>query len=135
MKIYFDENVAFQIPEALNILQQPCKDEEIEVICISEKFGRGVTDEEWIPEVGKERGVVVTQDLKIQYTRQQRILYEKYNVGVVFFKPPSKKGYTYWEQVINILSSWAEIKKIAIHHKRPFAYIRRPGSKKLIEIT
>ena len=134
MKIYFDENFAYQIPKALNILQKPCDDEEIEVYSISEIFGRGAKDEDWIPKVAEEAGIVITQDLKIQYTKQQRELYNQYNLGAVFLKPPSKKGYKYWEQVTKIFISWESIKEIALNGKRPFSYIIRPRSKKLEEL-
>ena len=134
MKIYFDENFAHQIPQALDLLQKPCKKENIEVYSISNIFGRGATDEEWIPKVAEENGIVITQDLKIQYTKQQKELYKKYNLGVVFIKPPSKKGYTYWEHVTKIIISWHDIKEIALNQERPFSYVIRPRSSRLENI-
>lgn len=130
MKIYFDENFPYQIAKALNILQSPKEDENVEVVNISDYFGRGAADEMWIPQIAKLNGIVVTQDLRIQNTHHQRDLYREHKLGVVFFKPPSKKGYTYWEQVEKVILSWKEIKNTD-RQKRPFAFVIRPNSKHL----
>ncbi len=130
MKIYFDENFPYQLAKALNILQSPKVDEDVEVLNISDEYGRGAADEEWIPQIAKSNGIVITQDLRIQNTKQQRELYRQYKLGVVFLKPPSKKGYSYWEQVEKVIMSWRDIKD-AKNFKRPFAFIIRPNSKHL----
>ena len=95
MKFYIDENIAPQIGRALSILQKPLP-EKVEVLTIRDEYGKGASDEEWIPEVGKENGIVITQDLNIQRIKQQRDLYRKYKLGVVFLKPPSKNGFSYF---------------------------------------
>jgi len=134
MKIFFDENFPPQIANALNILQAPRISENIEVVNISQEFGRGVADETWIPAIGKINGVVVTQDYKIHITRQQRELYNQFNLGVFFLKPPSKTGYKYWEIVKRIFNSWQDIKEISRTTKRPFALVMRPRSSSFISI-
>lgn len=133
MKIYFDENFPYQIARALNILQEPSQ-EVVTVLNVSEEFGRGAQDEDWIPKVGKENGIIITQDLNIHHTRQQRELYRKHNLGVVFLKPPSKSGYLYWQMVNKILLSWAAIKNLAMKNERPFAFVLRSRSSKLEEL-
>jgi len=90
MKFYVDENITPNIAQALAILQNPRSNEGIEVFTIKDKFGKGTPDEEWIPKVAAEDGIVITQDLNIHRVRQQRELYRQYGLGVVFFKPPKK---------------------------------------------
>ncbi len=130
MKFYFDENITPQIVRALEILQEPLK-EEIEVYSIADEFGRGAADEEWIPKVAKENGIVITQDINIQRTKHQRELYRNHNLGVIFLKPPKGKGIKYWEMVSKILEAWPDIKQTCNRAKKPFAYVITPKSKKL----
>lgn len=134
MNFFFDENITPQIARALAILQEPLQHEQIKVFNIRDEFGRGATDEEWIPEVGKQEGVVITQDLNIHRTRQQRELYRQFKIGVVFFKPPKKIGYGYWTMIEKIIEAWPDIKKTARREKKPFSYVIRPRSKRLEEL-
>jgi hypothetical protein len=119
-KIYIDENLSHHIAEGLNILENPTGD-GFEVVSIAAIFGRGVQDEDWIPIVGAEQAVVITQDLNIHRTRRQRELFEEHGVGIFFLTPPSKSGYRYWEQVEQLVRRWSDIKK-KCRSKRPFAF-------------
>lgn len=124
-KIFIDENFPPQLAEGLNILQNPqnTKDNlEIEIVSIKKEFGSGVKDEDWIPLVGKQNGIVITQDYRIQTTRHQRNLYKEHGVGVLFFHPPSKTGFSYWEMVKQLVERWEKIKSIAKKHNAPFAF-------------
>ena len=135
MRFYFDENITPQIARALSILQENIHNEgAIKVFNIRDEFGRGAADEEWIPEVGKKGGIVITQDLNIHRTRQQRELYRQFKIGVVFFKPPKKTGYGYWTMIEKIIEAWPDIKRVAKREKKPFAYVIRPRSKRLEEL-
>jgi len=129
-KIYIDENFAPQLANGLNVFQQHLNLKEkskFEVISLPEKFGRGALDEEWIPKVGAEKGIVITQDLRIQTTRHQYELYKSHELGVFFFKPPSN-GYSFWEMVEQVIKRWPEIKK-KTRNQRPFAYRCRSKGK------
>lgn len=101
---------------------------------IIDEFGRGVEDEEWIPLIGDEEGVVITQDQNINRIRQQRELYIKHQLGLFIFKPPSKRGYKYWKWVEVIIDSWVELKETAQRSSKPFGYLYRPRSKKPIDL-
>ncbi|TAE29995.1 MAG: hypothetical protein EAZ91_11130 [Cytophagales bacterium] len=125
-KIYIDENLSPYIAEDLDILERPMGD-GFEILSIGKTFGRGAQDEDWIPEVGAQEAVVVTQDINIHRTRRQRELFEKHGVGIFFISPPSKTGYTYWEQVEQLVRRWRDIKK-KCRTKRPFAYKCTPKS-------
>ncbi len=122
-KIYIDENFAPQLALGLDIFQKHLNKKEktkFQILSIKQEFGAGALDEVWIPKVGKEGGVVITQDLRIQTTRHQYELYKKHGLGVFFFKPPSK-GYTFWEMLVQLIKRWPELKKIC-KTKRPFAF-------------
>jgi hypothetical protein len=122
-KIYVDENFSHHLAAGFDIFQQHLNYKEkiqFQVLSIKAVFGQGVKDEIWIPIVGKESGIVITQDLRIQTTRHQNELYKKHGLGVFFFKPPSN-GYTFWEMVEQLVKRWPELKRKA-DDKRPFAF-------------
>lgn len=121
MKFYFDENISPHLAKGLHILEQP-NNHGIEVYSIKEAFGQGIEDEKWIPLIGKENGIVISQDYNIQKKANQRDLYKKHGVGIFFIKPPSKNGYKYWEMVEYTISRWKEFKKIASSTQKPFAF-------------
>ncbi len=73
MNIYIDENLPSKLAKGINILEQPNR-EGVNVYSIKETFGQGSLDEDWIPEVGKEKGIVITQDYNIHRTRSQNEL-------------------------------------------------------------
>lgn len=132
--IYIDENFSHHLADGLNIFQKHLnlnEKLEIQVLSIKDKFGKGVKDEVWIPLVGGEKGIVITQDLRIQTTRHQNELYKKHGLGVFFFKPPSN-GFSFWEMVEQIIKRWPEIKKKSAEN-RPFAY--RITQKKMERLT
>lgn len=125
MKIFIDENLSPFIAKGINILEQQMGD-GFEVLSIKDEFGKGSKDEDWIPEVGRQKGVVITQDKNIHRTKPQRDLFEKHGVGVFFISPP-KRGYTYWQMVEILIEEWRDIKS-KCSTKRPFSFIHKPRS-------
>lgn len=124
-KIFVDENLPPQLAEGLHVLQGPQneKDEiKLEVFSIRSRFGQGTKDEDWIPEIGKVQGVVITQDYRIQTTRKLREMCIEEKVGLFFFNPPSKEGFPYWEMVKQTVRRWEDIKRIIKKNKPPFAF-------------
>ncbi|MET4080735.1 hypothetical protein ABIB40_000679 [Pedobacter sp. UYP30] len=124
-KIFIDENLPKQLAIGLNELQRPqnIRDGfELEVLSVSDVYGIGAKDEDWIPKVGAINGIVITQDFRIQTQKHQRELYLKNDVGIFFLNPPSKLGYQYWEMVKKLISEWENIKKIVNKNKPPFAF-------------
>ncbi len=61
--------------------------------------------------VGAENGIVITQDFRIQTQRHQKELYKQSGIGILFLKPPSNKGFTYWEMVKKIVFEWKILNK------------------------
>ena len=124
-KIYIDENMPSQLAHGLHTLQQPQNNKdgfEIEVLSIKDVFGQGALDEDWIPKVGAENGIVITQDFRIQSQKHQRELYIENGVGILFLNPPSKSGFSYWDMVKKLINEWDDIKKIVRKNKTPFAF-------------
>lgn len=124
-KIYIDENFPPQLADGLNRLVQPQNKKDgidIEILSIKDVFGQGEQDEDWIPKVGKQNGIVITQDFHIQTQKHQKELYKENGVGILFFNPPSKGGFAYWEMVKQLVNRWDEIKHIASKNKTPFAF-------------
>ncbi len=125
MIVYIDENLSPHLARGLNLLQAPMNGEEkepIEIQSIKDVFGQGTTDEEWIPKAGKQGAIVVTQDLNIHRTRSQFELFQQHGLGIFFFRPPSNRGYLYWDMVQQVINRWAEMKKLAFKTKKPFAF-------------
>jgi hypothetical protein len=123
--IYIDENLAPQLARGLNELQSPQNKRDIlniQVLSIKDIFGQGGKDEDWIPKVGTENGIVITQDLRIQSQRHQKELYIKHGVGILFINPPSKIGFAYWDMVKLLINRWDEIKQIVRKNETPFAF-------------
>ena len=105
IRVYIDENFAQQLANGLNVFQEHLNHKEkfnFEVLSIKEVFGQGALDEDWIPIAGKEKAIVITQDLRIQLTKHQNELYKQHGLGVFFFKPPSD-GYSFWEMVEQVI--------------------------------
>ena len=121
MKIYIDENMPSQLADGLSILEKP-NNEGVEVYSIQKEYGRGILDEDWIPQVGQVSGIVITQDSKMQRIKSQFRLLKEYKLGIFYLIPPGRKGYTYWEMVEKIILNWREIKQIARRNKPPFAF-------------
>lgn len=124
-KIFIDENLPRQLAIGLHELQQPQNKRdglEIEVLSIRDIYGQGEQDEDWIPKVGKENGIVITQDFHIQTRRHEKELYFENGIGIFFLNPPSNGGFAYWEMVKQLVNKWDDIKKIIKKTPTPFAF-------------
>lgn len=136
MIIYIDENMPKMLAEGFHILQEPenfrlkLKD-KIEVKSIANEFGRGALDEEWLPKAGKQNSCIITQDFNINRIRHQRALCEKYNLGMFYFRPPSKNGFSYWQMVQLLTKHWPEIIRTVSKKRRPFSFKITSRSSKL----
>ena len=126
MIIYLDENMPRHLAQGFNTLQFPesFKTKQlIEVKYIPDVYGAGAKDVDWIPEVGKEKACVITQDININRRKHELELYRKHKVGMSFLKGPSKKrGLSIWQMVEAMARNWPEISQKVYWEKRPFAY-------------
>jgi len=124
IKVLMDENLPKSFAEGLDRLQSSLGN-SIEVTSIDKEFYRGIKDEEWIPEWGKNSGIFISQDLKIHSTKQQSALLSKYKIGAFFLKAPKRSKY--WNRVEIIIRHWEQIVKIIETTKTPYTFIIRPN--------
>lgn len=125
MIIYIDENMSPYLARGFNILQAPLNfklKESIDVRSIKDDFGQGAKDEDWIPLVGEKGACIITQDFNINRIRHQQLLCKEYKLGMFYFRPPSKNGFSYWDMLVLLIKHWPTITKIAITERRPFSY-------------
>jgi|SRR5690625_838868 len=130
MRIYFDENFSPALISGLKRIQDGRRSEGIDVCSVKEEFGQGCRDEEWIPEIAKRHGVIITQDLNINRTRAQWQLCRNNKIGIFFVRPP-KKGWSYWDIVRLVIHRWPEISNLAKETRRPFGFHLEYGSRKI----
>ena len=119
IKVLIDENLSKYFAEGLDKLQYPLGN-NIEITSIEKEFGKGIKDEDWIPDWGNRSGVFISQDLRIYSTKLQAALLTKHNIGAFFLKLP--KGYRYWDKTQVIITHWIEIVKIIEMNKPPYVY-------------
>lgn len=124
MRIYFDENFSPHLIGGIKLIQDGRRSEGVDVLSVVTEFGRGQPDEEWIPEVAKRHGIILTQDLNIHRLRAQWHLCQASKIGIFFFKPPKKeKAWNYWDIAQLVVRHWPAIKEVAGNEKRPFGRV------------
>ncbi len=125
MIIYVDENMPSVLAQGFDILQEHLNHklkEPIRVKSIKEVFGAGTQDEDWIPKAGEEGACVITHDFNIRRIKHQRALFEQHGLGMFYFHPPSKTGFSYWGMLKLMVKHWEEITRIATREDRPFSF-------------
>lgn len=105
MIFYFDENLSFHFANSLNELEKAAK--EHKVISTTSVLNEGAQDEEIIEYIGKHKGVLITQDMKIRNTGQYQLI-QKHKIGAVFIRP--RKGASYYELFGLIAKAWPKIR-------------------------
>jgi PIN like domain len=124
LKIFFDENFSKYLAAGISELQLGVRHEGFEVVHSVSVFGKGISDEAWIPQVARMHGIVITHDISIQRTPALWRLCMDYQLGIFFVKPP--KSYKYWDIVQLMIKKWAEIKDKANTSRTPYGYIVTP---------
>ena len=109
MKIIFDENFSPSLAKGFSEFEKGFGPSGFEIFHITDLFDRGEKDHNWIPKVGQMRASIITQDFNIYQTSNLVELCKQYKVGIFFFKTPSKKGYKFWEWILNIVKKWEEM--------------------------
>lgn len=125
MRIYFDENFSKYLAKGMSELQGGISGEPVDVLHIAESFGKGTKDEEWIPQVAKAHGIVITQDLHITRTRTLAKMCKHHKIGIFFVK--QQKTFKYWDFVRLIVNKWGDIKEKTRTCDKPFAYVIKPN--------
>ncbi len=118
--IYLDENLSEHVAGALNLLNKG-DFEDFKVVSTKTKFGKGATDEDIIPKIGNENGILITKDIKIQKTSLQYDLCKRHGLRMFFLKLPKEQN-KHWEIVKLLINHWEEIIEHIKKEKPPFAY-------------
>lgn len=120
MNIYLDENLSEYVADALNSLNKGYFN-HITVISTKVAFGKGVPDEEIIPEIGKDNGILITKDFNIRRIHAQFDLCKEFKIGIIFLKP-QKGSDKHWEIIKLLINNWENIIELTENPKFPFAY-------------
>ena len=134
MKFYFDENFPKHIVEGLRSFQAGRLAEGIDLVYIPDICGRGAKDEEIIPVIAKESGILITHDISMKRSRMLGPLLEQCRVSAFFFQPPRGSEYKYWQMVELVVQHWCSMKSVALEKPPPFSYAVRPRSKQPIDL-
>lgn len=137
MIIYVDENMPAQLSRGFDMIQQPLNSklrEPIEVRSIKDLFGEGAKDEDWIPKLSGQDACVITQDYNIHRIRSQRQLCHAHGVGMFYFRPPSRTGFSYLEMFQMMARHWPEMTQKATKLNRPFEFKALSQSKRLMNM-
>jgi len=119
IEVFLDENLSEYVAQALNFLNKGYF-KDIQVLSTKEKFGKGVADEELIPNISQSGGVLITRDFNIHKTRLQYDLCKQYSLGVFFLRLPKNQD-KHWEIVKTLVNHWEEIIEKVYKEKKPFA--------------
>ncbi len=123
--VLIDENLSRFLADGLEQLQYPLGN-SVKIVSMEAKYGRGAKDVEWIENLGKEKGVFITKDIRITTRRHELEALKRSGLGAFFLVVP--KHYRYWQTVKLIVQRWEEIVAIIDGDKRPFAYEITPRS-------
>lgn len=121
--IYLDENLSEYVAQALNFLNRGYF-KDVEVYSTKARFGKGIPDNELIPEIGNSNGVLITRDVNIQKTRLLYNLCHDFKLGIFFLKMPKNQD-SHWALVKTLINNWDFIVEKCIKEKKPFAYLIR----------
>ena len=107
MRIFFDENLPEDVAEALNLL---CKSRypDIEIISTKKAFGCGISDEDLIPLIANEKGILVSFDKGFTRKAVNYTQCTEQKVSIISVQLP--KGLNcYWEIVKTLIKYWEKI--------------------------
>jgi len=119
MRIFLDENLSEFVADALNSLDRGYFI-GIEVVSTKKAIRAAATDEEIIPKIGQEQGVLITRDYNIKKTRSKYQLCREHQIGVIFIRLPKNQN-RHWEIVKVLIKHWEETISTCSSKKKPFA--------------
>ncbi len=117
MRIFLDENLSEYVAEALNLLNRGYFP-NIEVVSTKyvEGLGKGAEDEEILPFIGKEQGVLISRDRDFARVQAIASLCKEHNVPVVFIRLPEGSD-RLWDLVRLLIEHWEKIIEIMTSRK------------------
>jgi predicted nuclease of predicted toxin-antitoxin system len=110
IRFLVDENIGIELVLGLRLLGH----ENIEHV--TEKFGSGALDEEWLEYAGKNKLAIITKDKSIRKNPLEKALIKKYNL-VAFYLGGNQTGIA--EISKQIIISWKKMEtKVRIYQKK-----------------
>jgi len=94
----------------------------VDVYSNREHFGKGTADEEFIPKIAQQHGILITLDYHIHRIEKQAALCRENKIGVFFFRPPKKQPLMYWDIIRWCVNQWGNIISLGKTAQRPFSY-------------
>jgi hypothetical protein len=122
VKLFFDENFSQYLARGLAVIQNGRPNEGYEVTCVQDTIGRGARDEDVIPFIARESGILITKDFSIYRTRVQWELCRNCSIGVFFFRTSKGSNPGYWGLVQYVMNSWSVLKDKVSAEAVPFGY-------------
>ena len=133
MRVYFDENFSPSLIKGFQCFQEGRPADGVTVLSVRQEFGIGSPDEEWIPQVASNQGVIITQDQNIHRIRSQAELCRRLSIGIFIFKPP-RRGWSYWAIAQRVLRWWVPMIEFSRAERRPFAVVIDDRTKQLTRL-
>ena len=118
MRLFFDENIGYRVPQALRLVQVEGVEYLVEKFGSTGKPAQGVKDEQWIPEVGDEY-LVISRDVRLLRRARQRAMLVEHHVGLVCITSPYASPR---DMLLFMLSRMSRLEQLNEQTKRPFAF-------------
>ena len=111
MTFFFDNNLSLRLVEGLRAFGE-------DVVHLREEFPPDTDDVDWLPEIGRRGWYLVTRDKRI--ARKPAEIRALRQAGVGAFVFTQQKDPLLWDWVETVVKRWAELKRWANDHQRPF---------------
>lgn len=111
MTFFFDNDLSYRLAQGLHAFGE-------DVRHLREEFPPSTPDEVWIPQIGQRGWFLVSRDKRIARDPAKRQALTQAGVGAFFFT--QKKELPLWGWVETVVRRWAEIKRWAESHQKPF---------------
>lgn len=118
MKLFFDENIGYRVPEALRLVDVAGVDYLTDMFAIAGQPAQGVRDEDWIPAIGSSH-LVISLDKRLLRRPSQRKLLMDHNVGIVCLTSAHAAPR---EMLAFVLRRFLRLEQLDANTRRPFAF-------------
>lgn len=110
MKFFLDQCISINIARGLQHFVSP---DRHEIVHIQEKFGPGIKDTVWIPELRADGGdwIIVSGDPRITSSPAEKRAWMESGLTAFFFQDLSRHGR--WVQLLEVVRFWPEIEQKA----------------------
>ena len=82
MKLFFDENVGYRVPEAMRLVGVEDVHYLTEMFGVEGRPAQGVKDQDWIPVIG-DSYLALSRDARLLRRPHQKLLLAEHRVGII----------------------------------------------------